>query len=83
MNGLPEFPPLELVRTIAAARLVMPTSVVRLSAGRASMSEELHALCLHAGASSIFLGERLLTADNAGEDADQAILEQLDTALKV
>ena len=83
LSGLPEFPPLELVRTIAAARLTMPTSVVRLSAGRASMSEELHALCFHAGASSIFLGERLLTADNAGDDADEAILQQLDTALQV
>ena len=83
LSGLPEFPPLELVRTIAAARLVMPASVVRLSAGRASMSEELHALCLHAGASSIFLGERLLTAENHGDDGDRVLLEQLDTVLKV
>ncbi len=82
LDGLPEFEPLELVRTIAAARLVMPGSVVRLSAGRSSMSEELHALCLHAGASSIFLGDRLLTADNNGDESDQAILAQLDTALK-
>lgn len=82
LSGLAEFPPLELVRTIAAARLAMPTSVVRLSAGRASMSEELHALCLHAGASSIFLGDRLLTADNAGDDADAALLDQLDTSLR-
>jgi biotin synthase len=83
LSGLPEFPPLELVRTIAAARLLMPASVVRLSAGRASMSEELHALCLHAGASSIFLGERLLTAENHGDDGDRVLLEQLDTVLKV
>ncbi len=83
MDSLPEFPPLELVRTIAAARLTMPASVVRLSAGRASMSEELHALCFHAGANSIFLGERLLTASNNGSDADHEILEQLDTALRV
>lgn len=79
----PDFPPLELVRTIAAARLTMPASVVRLSAGRASMSEELHALCFHAGANSIFLGERLLTASNNGTDADRQILDQLDTSLKI
>ena len=54
LHGLPEFEPLELVRTIAAARIVMPESTLRLSAGRSSMSEETHALCLHAGASSIF-----------------------------
>lgn len=83
LHGLPDFPPLELVRTIAAARLVMPASVVRLSAGRASMSEELHALCLHAGASSIFLGERLLTAENHGEDGDRDLLARLDTTLRV
>ena len=78
----PDFPALELVRTIAAARLTMPASVVRLSAGRASMSEELHALCLHAGANSIFLGDRLLTADNHGDAADRDVLGQLDTSLR-
>lgn len=83
LHGLPDFPPLELVRTIAATRLVMPASVVRLSAGRASMSEELHALCFHAGANSIFLGERLLTAGNNGNDEDHRILEQIDATLKV
>lgn len=82
LHGLPDFPPLELVRTIAAARLIMPASVVRLSAGRASMSEELHALCFHAGANSIFLGERLLTAGNNGSDSDNHILQQLDASLK-
>ena len=81
LHGLPEFAPLELVRTVAAARLAMPRSVVRLSAGRASMSEELHALCFHAGASSIFLGDRLLTAQNHGDDADRQLLDQLDTTL--
>ena len=68
----PDFPGLELVRTIAAARLMMPASVVRLSAGRATMSAELHALCFHAGAGSIFLGDRLLTADNHGDDGDRS-----------
>lgn len=83
LGAQPDFPPLELVRTIAAARLAMPASVVRLSAGRASMSEELHALCFHAGANSIFLGERLLTASNNGNDEDRQILDQLDTTIKV
>ena len=54
LHGLPEFEPLEWVRTIAAARIVVPESTIRMSAGRSSMSEETHALCLHAGASSIF-----------------------------
>ncbi len=65
---------LELVRTIAAARLLMPHSVVRLSAGRESMSDELQTLCLHAGANSIFLGEKLLTAPNAGPGHDHQLL---------
>ena len=81
LHGLPEFPPLELVRMIATARLTMPASVVRLSAGRASMSDELHALSFHAGAGSIFLGDRLLTAPNHGEASDQTLLHQLNTTL--
>ncbi len=68
---------LELVRTIAAARVLMPTTVVRLSAGRAAMSDELQALCFQAGANSIFLGDKLLTADNAGDDADGELLGRL------
>lgn len=81
LHGVPKFPPLELVRTVAAARIAMPASVVRLSAGRASMSDELHALCFHAGAGSIFLGDRLLTAPNHGEASDRELLEMLDTTL--
>ena len=67
------------MRTIAAARLMMPASVVRLSAGRNGMTDELQALCLHAGASSIFLGDRLLTTPNPGDDHDQDLLARLDT----
>jgi biotin synthase len=74
---------LELVRTVAAARLMMPASVVRLSAGRTGMSDELQALCLHAGASSIFLGDRLLTTPNPGDDHDRDLLERLDVELAV
>jgi len=73
--------PLELVRTIAAARLVMPESVVRLSAGRSQMTDELQALCLLAGASSIFLGDKLLTTPNPGDDHDRGLLDRLDTAV--
>jgi biotin synthase len=69
---------LELVRTIAAARIVMPRSVVRLSAGREGMSDELHALCLHAGANSIFLGDQLLTTPLPGDDHDATLLAKLD-----
>jgi biotin synthase len=79
--GTAELDPLELVRTIAAARLMMPASVVRLSAGRNGMTDELQALCLHAGASSIFLGDRLLTTPNPGDDHDRALLDRLDVRL--
>ena len=81
LYGTDELDPLELVRTIAAARIMMPGSVVRLSAGRSQMTDELQALCLHAGASSVFLGDRLLTTPNPGEDHDRALLDRLDTRL--
>lgn len=70
-------PPLEFVRTIATARIVLPKSFVRLSAGREKMSEELQTLCFFAGANSIFLGDVLLTAANPGVDKDQALMEKL------
>jgi biotin synthase len=79
--GTEQLDPLELVRTIAAARLMMPASVVRLSAGRSQMTDELQALCLHAGASSIFLGDRLLTTPNPGDDHDEHLLDRLDMQL--
>jgi biotin synthase len=81
LHGVAEFDGLELVRTIAAARLLMPESVGRLSAGRASMTDELQALCLHAGANSIFLGDKLLTTPNAGEDHDHVLLDRLGSRL--
>ncbi|SRR5579883_369151 len=77
LAGQPPLDPLELVRTIAAARILMPRSMVRLSAGRVSLSEEAQALCFLAGANSIFLGEKLLTAPNPGGDADTRLLEKL------
>jgi biotin synthase len=77
LHGVDPLDGLELVRTIAAARILMPGSVVRLSAGRASMSDELQALCLHAGANSIFLGDKLLTTPNAGDTHDHLLLDRL------
>lgn len=69
--------PIAFVRIIALARIMMPTSYVRLSAGRTEMSDEMQALCFFAGANSIFCGETLLTADNPGEDKDQALFTKL------
>jgi biotin synthase len=69
--------PLEFVRMIAVARLVCPKSVVRLSAGREHMSKELQALCFLSGANSIFVGGKLLTTTNPGEDEDAALLKEL------
>ena len=76
-----ELDTLEVVRTVAAARILMPGSVVRPSAGRASMSDELQALCLHAGANSIFLGDTLLTTPNADESHDHQLLDRLGSRL--
>ncbi len=69
--------PLELVRTIATARILMPRSMVRLSAGRLSLSDEAQALCFLAGANSVFLGDKLLTTPNPGADADSRLLAKL------
>ncbi len=68
---------IEFVRTVAVARLTMPQSVVRLSAGRESMSGELQALAFMAGANSIFMGDKLLTAPNAGDDSDAVLFDRL------
>jgi biotin synthase len=69
--------PLDFVRTIAVARICMPASVVRLSAGREDMSEETQALCFLAGANSIFYGPKLLTTPNPERDRDMALLDKL------
>ena len=68
---------IEFVRTVAVARITMPASMVRLSAGRESMSEATQALCFVAGANSIFTGDKLLTAANAGDDKDAALFAKL------
>ncbi|MCW3849066.1 biotin synthase BioB [Sphingomonas sp. LB-2] len=68
---------IEFVRTVAVARIAMPMSMVRLSAGRESMSDATQALCFLAGANSIFTGDKLLTTGNAGDDADAALFARL------
>ncbi len=68
---------IEFVRTVAVARITMPESMVRLSAGRESMSDATQALCFLAGANSIFTGDKLLTAGNAGDDRDAALFARL------
>ena len=73
----PPLDPLEFVRTVATARCLMPRSYVRLSAGRAQMSDELQALCYFAGANSVFYGAHLLTTPNAESDRDQSLFTRL------
>jgi len=77
LASLDSLDPLEFVRTIAAARIMMPRSRVRLSAGRTDMTDELQALCFLAGANSIFYGERLLTTDNPVADSDKRLFDRL------
>lgn len=77
MADRPKLDPIEFVRSIALARILMPHSHVRLSAGRTDMTDEMQALCFFAGANSIFVGETLLTADNPGEDHDTALFRRL------
>ena len=77
LAGEQKLDPLEFVRTIAVARICMPKSVVRLSAGREDMSEATQALCFLAGANSIFYGPKLLTTPNPGRDRDMALLDKL------
>lgn len=78
LDDAPDFDALEFVRTVASARILMPKSYVRLSCGRDSMSDEMHALCFLAGANSIHYGEeKLLTTRNPSIQKDQALLERL------
>jgi biotin synthase len=69
--------PIDFVRTIALARIMMPQSYVRLSAGRTAMTDEMQALCFFAGANSIFVGDVLLTAENPGNDKDMDLFRRL------
>ena len=77
LKGTTPIDPLDFVRQIAVARIMMPRSFVRLSAGRTSMSDELQALCFLAGANSIFYGDKLLTTENPQNAKDRALLHRL------
>ena len=77
LHGTTELDPFEFVRSVAVARILMPASMVRLSAGRESMSDELQALCFAAGANSIFYGEKLLTTGNPDTERDMALFARL------
>jgi biotin synthase len=74
LEAVPPIDPLELVRMVALARIMMPKARVRLSAGRTDLPREAQLMCLYAGANSIFYGDRLLTTDNPAEDADRELL---------
>lgn len=78
LHGTDALDPIEFVRTIAVARILMPTSYVRLSAGRQQMTDTMQALCFLAGANSIFYGDKLLTTGNPDWERDQALFEKLD-----
>jgi biotin synthase len=77
LHGEPALDPLEFVRTVAAARVTMPRTMVRLSAGRRELGEAVQALCFLAGANSIFYGDRLLTTGNPEVAADRALFAKL------
>ena len=78
MEELKDTDPFDFIRTIAVARILMPKSHVRLSAGRQGMNDEMQALCFMAGANSMFCGERLLTCDNPTEGHDRSLFDRLD-----
>jgi hypothetical protein len=80
LHGAERLDPFEFVRTIAVARIAMPGSWVRLSAGRQELGEGIQALCFFAGANSIFYGDKLLTTDNPEAAADQGLLARLGIA---
>jgi biotin synthase len=77
LMGTEALDPLVFIRTLAVARIMMPKSRVRLSAGRNKMSDEMHALCFLAGANSIFYGDKLLTTDNPMNNDDLALFKRL------
>lgn len=77
LGDMPDIDPFDFVRTIALARILMPRSYIRLSAGRKAMSDELQALCFFAGANSVFYGDKLLTTSNAAPGSDEALFSRL------
>ena len=77
LDQVEDLEPFDFIRTIAVARILMPKSHVRLSAGREQMNEQMQAMCFFAGANSIFYGERLLTTENPAAEKDRALFEKL------
>ncbi|QTR51401.1 biotin synthase BioB [Candidatus Thiothrix anitrata] len=77
LSGVDKLDPFEFIRVVAAARIMMPKSYVRLSAGRTDMTDEMQAWCFFAGANSMFYGDKLLTTDNPGESHDQQLFTRL------
>ncbi|MBV1875101.1 MAG: biotin synthase BioB [Cycloclasticus sp.] len=77
LDGAEAIDSLEFIKTIAVARIIMPTSQVRLSAGRSDMTDEMQAMCFFAGANSIFYGDQLLTTENPEESADHQLFKRL------
>jgi biotin synthase len=77
LDGVEQIDSIEFIKTIAVARILMPTSQVRLSAGRSEMSDEMQAMCFFAGANSIFYGDQLLTTENPSESADHQLFKRL------
>tara|TARA_R110002049_G_scaffold252264_1_gene427058 strand:+ start:189764 stop:190717 length:954 start_codon:yes stop_codon:yes gene_type:complete len=82
LYGTDELDPIEFVRMIAATRILMPDTYIRLSAGRESMNDAMQALCFHAGANSVFFGEKLLTAPNPDIDEDARLFDRLGMSLE-
>ncbi len=82
LYGTDELDPIEFVRMIAATRVLMPHTYIRLSAGRESMNDAMQALCFHAGANSVFFGEKLLTAPNPDIDEDARLFDRLGMSLE-
>jgi len=78
LANIPDLDPLELVRTVATTKILLPKSYLRLAAGRANMTDELQALCFFAGANSIFYGEKLLSTPNPDPSKDEKLLKKLD-----
>ncbi|MCD8573617.1 MAG: biotin synthase, partial [Gammaproteobacteria bacterium] len=77
LENTPAIEPFEFIRTVAITRLMFPTSMIRLSAGRENMSEEMQALCFYVGANSIFLGDKLLTAKNSSLSRDKEMFKKI------
>ena len=82
MENQPPVDVFELLRLVATTRIALPTSKVRLSAGRSRLSREAQAFCFFAGANSIFYGDKLLTSENPGVDDDRMLLQSLNLAVQ-